>query len=147
MTLRTDKQTAPTRDRPLLGARILIAEDDAIIAFDVESLLRNAGAEVLGPAATLANTLALARSASLTCAVLDVNLRREFTFPAAQVLKERGVRLIFHTAYSDPEGLRRNWPDAQVLTKPTPAKLLVRALCAVCYSSGLGALPACRYCL
>ena len=62
-------------DQPLQGDRILIAEDDTILGFDMKDLLRDAGAEVLGPAATLADSLALARSASLTCAVLDVNLR------------------------------------------------------------------------
>ena len=83
--------------RPLHGARILVAEDDAILAYDLQNLLRDAGAVILGPARTLADTLAFARSAELSCAVLDVNLRGEVVFPAARVLKERGVSIVFHT--------------------------------------------------
>ncbi len=69
------------QDQPLQGARILVAEDDAILAYDMEDLLRNAGADVVGPARMLADALALARSASLSCAVLDVNLRSVFFLP------------------------------------------------------------------
>src|SRR5271165_1970633 len=76
------------QDQPLQGTRILIAEDDPLLALDTKCLLEDAGADVVGPAGTLADTLALARSASLSCAVLDINLRREFVFPAAEVLKE-----------------------------------------------------------
>ncbi len=134
------------RLQPLRGACILIAEDDAMLAFDLQDVLRKAGAEILGPAATLANALALARSASLTCAVLDVNLRHELVFPAAQVLKERCVKIIFHTGCGDPEGLRRDWPDAQILKKPAPCGLLIRTVCAACCGLGLGTLQGCRDC-
>src|SRR5271167_1120461 len=123
-------------DQPLQGARVLIAEDEAILALDMMNVLRNAGAEVLGPAATLADTFALARSASLTCAVLDVNLRREFVFPAAQVLKERGVRMIFYTGCCEREQLSQDWPDAQVLAKPAPVKLLLRTVGEACRGRG-----------
>lgn len=124
----------------------MLAEDDAIVAFDARSVLRTAGAEVLGPAATLADTLVLAGSVPLTCAVLDVNLRRETVFPAAEVLKKRGVSIIFLTGCHEWENLKQDWPDAKVLRKPAPVKLLVRTVCEACRGlecAGHG----CRYCL
>ena len=116
----------------LRGARILVAEDDTFLAYDMKTLLQNAGADVLGPARTLAGTLALAKSASLTCAVLDVNLGQEVVFPAAQVLKERGVSIVFYCGYGEPERLRRDWPEAKVLIKPAPYELLMQTIREAC---------------
>jgi len=114
--------------QPLQGARILVAEDDAILAFDLGITLQRAGAHVLGPTLTLAHTLALAQTATLSAAVLDISLRDEEVFPAARELKARGVGIVFCTGYAAVDRLMRDWPDAQVLTKPTPARLLVEAV-------------------
>jgi len=115
-------------DQPLRGARILIAEDDAILAFDLGIILQKAGAEILGPTLTLSHALSLAQTASMSAAVLDVSLRNEEVFPAAQELTERGVGIVFYTGYAAVDQLRRDWPEAQVLTKPTPARVLVEAV-------------------
>ena len=115
-------------DQPLRGARILIAEDDAILAFDLGMILQKAGAKILGPTLTLSHTLSLAQTASMSAAVLDVSLRNEDVFPAAQKLTERGVGIVFYTGYAAVDQLRRDWPDAQVLTKPTSARALVEAV-------------------
>ena len=117
-----------TADQPLRGTRILVAEDDAILAFDLGITLQKAGAKILGPTLTLAHTLTLAQTAPLSAAVLDVSLRDEEVFPAAHTLKGRGVGIVFYTGYAAVEQLKRDWPDAQVLTKPTPARLLVEAV-------------------
>ncbi len=121
--------------KPLQGARILIAEDNAILAFDLIGLLREAGAEVVGPAGTLERALELSEAEPLNCSVLDVNLRDGHVFPAAEVLRERRIGIIFYTCYVDPDGLIRDWPDAQVLAKPAPSHLLIRTVSAVCASS------------
>lgn len=115
-------------DQPLHGARILIAEDDAILAFDLGIVLQKAGAEILGPTLTLSHALSLAQTTSMSAAVLDVSLRNEEVFPAAQALQGRGVGIVFYTGYAAVDQLRRDWPDAQVLTKPTPARVLVEAV-------------------
>ena len=117
-----------TADQPLQGTRILVAEDDAILAFDLGITLQKAGAKILGPTLTLAHTLSMAQTTSMSAAVLDVSLRDEEVFPAALELKGRGVGIVFYTGYGAVEQLRRDWPDAQVLTKPTPARLLVEAV-------------------
>jgi len=114
---------------PLSGAKILIAEDNAIQAYDLSCLLKAAGAEVVGPLRTVTEALAVARSASLTCAVLDVVLRGEEVFPVAQALRERGIGVIYVTGSSDLPRLRRDWPETQVISKPASAGLLLQALC------------------
>jgi len=108
----------------LIGARILVAEDNAVLAFDLMTLLRDAGADVVGPAKTVADVLALAGTAAPSCAVLDVYLRGEPVFPAAKALKERGVRLVFYTGAADLDGLRREWPDARIISKSLSMKFM-----------------------
>jgi len=118
--------------QPLKGSRILIAEDNAIQALDLKLSLQDAGAEVIGPARSAAEAIALARSNSLTCAILDVVLRRERVFRAAEFLKRRGVKIIFHTGSSDAQAFKRDWPEAQVVMKPAPRELLLQAVYAAC---------------
>jgi len=119
-------------ERPLRGARILLAEDNAVQAFDLKALLEGAGAEIVGPARTVAEVLALAASASLTCAVLDVILRREQVFPAVQMLRQRGAAIIFYTGSSDAHSLGREWPAAHIIMKPASAELLIEAVRSAC---------------
>ncbi|MGO9546985.1 MAG: response regulator [Rhodomicrobium sp.] len=123
-------------DRILAGARVLIAEDDPILAFDMMSFLRAAGAGISGPAANLKRALTLAGDEALTCGILDVSLGREFSFPAAQVLRERSVGIVFYTGYADLTGLKRDWPEAQILSKPAPARFLLQTVSAACCANG-----------
>src|SRR5262245_16520007 len=121
-------------NRLLHGSTVLVAEDEPIVAFEIVSLLRLAGAKVWGPATSLARTLELANSEHFDCAVLDVMLRGGLAFPAASVLRQQGAGLVFYTGYHDLEGLERDWPACQVLLKPAPPKLLVKAVRAACHS-------------
>ena len=118
--------------KSLRGSRILIAEDSAIQALDLKILLEDAGAEVVGPASSAKEAVALAGTASLTCAILDVVLRCEPVFRAAEVLNSNGIKIIFHTGSSDVQALRRDWPEAQIITKPAPADLLLQAVRTAC---------------
>jgi len=123
-------------DHALRGGRILIAEDDAILALDVREIFRQAGAEVIGPVATLRQALVMISDVPVSAALLDVNLRDGEVFPAALALKERGIGMVFHTGYADVDSLRRDWPGAQVLTKPAPPRLLISAMSKSCLSLG-----------
>ncbi|MFY9640070.1 MAG: hypothetical protein WCD20_14550 [Rhodomicrobium sp.] len=125
-----------TSGKPLLGAKVLIAEDDAILAFDMMCFLRSAGAETVGPAPNLKRALALSEDGSLSCGVLDVSLRGELIFPAAQRLRERCAGIVFYTGYADIGGLKRAWPEAQILIKPAPSKFLIAAVSTACCSVG-----------
>jgi DNA-binding response OmpR family regulator len=128
-------------DHFLRGARILVAEDDAILALDVREILRRAGANIVGPAATLKQTLFMISAYPVSAALLDVNLRDGEVFPAARALEKLGAGIVFYTAYADVDSLRRSWPGAKVLTKPAPPRLLVSAMSHACFPTFGEVLP------
>ena len=114
--------------RGLARCRILVVEDEALIAMDLEWTLRERGCEVVGPVATLDEAVrAAATEQPLDGAVLDVNLGRERVFPVADVLAARGVPFLFLTGY-EREILPARHRGHAVLAKPYRAEHLVRLL-------------------
>jgi CheY-like chemotaxis protein len=85
--------------RELAGKRILVVEDEALVAMMLEDMLAGLGCEVVGPAMRLNEGLELARLNGLDAAVLDINLGGERSYPIADLLEERGVPLAFVTGY------------------------------------------------
>lgn len=119
-------------ETPLRGMRILVAEDEPVLAFDIAGLLRQAGADVLGPVMTAAKAIAVAKERRPRCGVLDVTLRDGPIFPVALVLRELSAGIVFYTGYADLDGLKREWPEARVLFKPAPHGLLLSTVAAAC---------------
>lgn len=79
---------------------ILAVEDDYFIADDLKAMLEAAGAEVVGPAASLAATqVLLDRTEQLDGAILDINLRGDLVFPLADALQGPAIPFIFATGY------------------------------------------------
>jgi DNA-binding response OmpR family regulator len=133
--------SAPYRDDPgsvdgsgrvggvLSGLKILVVEDDFIVAFDMRMMLEEQGAQVLGPAATLQQARAIVASDSPQLAVLDVNLNGEFVFPLAEELSARTVPFVFATAYADDERLfPATVRDIPRLAKPVLPGVLIGRL-------------------
>jgi CheY-like chemotaxis protein len=88
---------------PLTGRRILLVEDEYLIAEDLAVLLKEAGADVVGPAASLPRAMRLAADTDhFDAAVLDINLDGVAVFPLAQELRRRGVPMLFLTGYGEP---------------------------------------------
>ena len=79
-------------DKP--RCRILVVEDEAIIAILVEDMVLDFGSEVVGPAAKMDEALRLAAQADLDAAILDVNVGGAVVFPVADVLRSRGLPII-----------------------------------------------------
>jgi len=80
--------------------RILVAEDEVMIADDLTQMLEGQGAEVLGPAATVQKAAAIIEAEpAIDAAVLDINLRGEMIYAVADTLIERGVPVVFATGY------------------------------------------------
>jgi two-component system, response regulator PdtaR len=109
-----------------LTPRILVVEDEFLIAMELEQTLRRAGYQVVGPAASLATALELLRQVRPDAAVLDVNLAGEYVTPVAEVLRAMTVPFVLASGYgaadlSDEEVLR----DAVNLGKPTRAQRLL----------------------
>ncbi len=115
-------------DKPdLTGSRILLVEDEYYIADDLCRALKGCGAEVIGPVPSLTKALLLSESESLTCAVLDINLRGESGLRVAEILQRRNVPFVYSTGYSRtsvPEAFK----GAAHLEKPFRVEELLRAV-------------------
>jgi len=99
------------------GIRVLVLEDEAILAFALEDMLVDLGCEVVGPALRLAEALRLAQNERLDAAVLDVNISGDRSYGVAEVLEVRGIPFIFATGYGS-EGVEPKRSGAPVLAKP-----------------------------
>jgi CheY-like chemotaxis protein len=99
MTMASPRQDGATPTAPE-KPRVLLAEDQVLVAMYLETLLEELACTVLGPASSVAEALAIARQEPLNGAVLDINLRGEPSFPIAQELQVRPVPFFFVTGYS-----------------------------------------------
>jgi DNA-binding response OmpR family regulator len=97
--------------------RVLVVEDELMLAALIEETLTANGYDVVGPAPRLPRALELAASAGIDAALLDVNLHGEMVFPVAQVLRGRGIPWAFLTGYGN-ENIPQEYRRCVVLTKP-----------------------------
>jgi CheY-like chemotaxis protein len=80
------------------GLRVLIVEDEYFLAQDLANRFEQLGAEVIGPAGTVAAALSLVGPNQIDVAVLDVNLRGERVYPVADLLLQKQTPFVFATA-------------------------------------------------
>jgi CheY-like chemotaxis protein len=109
----------------LAGKRILILEDEPVVAMLVEDMLVDLGCVVVGPASRLDEALLMVECEELDLAVLDINLGREDSFPVAALLQSRSVPFVFATGYGD---CATPFPAAPVVAKPYLAHDLYAAM-------------------
>jgi DNA-binding response OmpR family regulator len=83
----------------LNGARLLIVEDEYLLAREMADYFENLGAEIVGPVGTVAHALALIASSHIQIAVLDVNLRDERVYPVADLLTLKQIPFVFASGY------------------------------------------------
>lgn len=81
--------------------RILVVEDETLIALEIEDALEALGCEVVGPVSTLQRALELAQRGALDGAILDVTVRGGKTYPVAELLRARGIPFFFASGQSD----------------------------------------------
>ena len=108
---------ATPRPGSALGKRLLIVEDEFVIALDLQHLLESAGHEVAGLAANVTDALALAGSAAVDGAILDINLRGERVGAVADLLARRAVPFVFVSGYGS-SGRPPGHEGVPVLAKP-----------------------------
>lgn len=110
------------------GRRILVVEDEYLIATELAEALEELGAEVVGPVANVRSALAeVERAEHLDGASLDVTLGQEKSFEVAALLQERGVPFVFLTGYGD-RGLPERYRDVPRCEKPFDVPSIVRAM-------------------
>lgn len=114
--------------------RILIVEDEPLIAFEMEQTLTDAGFEIAGVAARVEEALALIESGALDAAVLDANLNRVSAAPIAIALTARGVPFVVTTGYT-PEQLPDGFAAGAVIEKPCLPEQVIEALKAALQAS------------
>jgi CheY-like chemotaxis protein len=116
-----------TEPRNFAGLRVLVVEDEALVAMLVEDMLADLGCVVVGPVAELEEALQTVADAEVDCAVLDVNLAGRPIFPVADALKAKGVPFAFASGYGEA-GVRDDHRGVPVLQKPFREADLARAL-------------------
>ena len=112
---------------PMAGKRILVVEDEVIVAMLLEDILADAGATVVGPAARVARALEILGSEEVDAALLDLNLAGEVTTLVAEELRRRAIPFAFATGYG-AAGLPDGFSGHAVLQKPFQEHDLHRVL-------------------
>lgn len=102
---------------PLSGRRILIVEDESLVAMLLEAVVEDLGAVPVGPASTVEEGVDLAGRETIDAALLDVNVAGQRVFPVARVLTERGTPFAFSTGYGE-SGLPEEWRGRPTIQKP-----------------------------
>jgi CheY-like chemotaxis protein len=107
--------------------RVLLVEDEALVAMLIEDALLDLDCDVVTTAAQLEHAMAAAMHGSFDVAILDVNLAGKMTYPVARVLRDRATPFIFVTGYG-AGGLDPEYAHCPVLQKPFRRKELATAL-------------------
>jgi CheY-like chemotaxis protein len=102
---------------PLTGRRVLVVEDESLVAMLLETILEDMGCTPVGPAANVDDGLKMANDEQLDAALLDVNVAGKQVFPIAEALKARGVPFVFSTGYGEG-GLPDEWRGQATIQKP-----------------------------
>lgn len=115
---------------PLSNRRILIVEDESLVAMLLETILEDMGCVPVGPVSSVIEALALLETPeidTLDGALLDVNVAGTEVFPVAEALTARGLPFVFSTGYGQG-GLPDKWRDHPVIQKPFTEAAVQQAL-------------------
>jgi CheY-like chemotaxis protein len=83
------------------GCRVLVVEDETILAVTIEETLLDLGCIVVGPVGKLEAALQVAAVERLDAAILDISIRGGLVFPVAETLRARGIPFVFASGYGD----------------------------------------------
>jgi DNA-binding NarL/FixJ family response regulator len=116
--------------RNLSDMRVLVAEDESLVALDVECMLQDLGCEVVGPVASVEEASERVALERLDMAILDVNLRGRQSFEVAEQLLSRGVPVILASGYDDAHQFPETLRSLPRLMKPYDGGALAQAVTA-----------------
>ena len=122
---------------PLTGRKVLVVEDEILVAEDFSAMLHEAGAQVIGPAESLPQAIRLLQACDgLDCAMLDIDLQGVDCFPLARELRAAEVPIMFLTGVGC-DNIPEEFADILCVAKPTPPVRVIEELIAL-----LGSMPA-----
>ena len=107
---------------------ILVAEDEAIIAFDLCDTVEEAGFRVEGPHRDISSAMLAFQKRKPDLAILDIKLDDGMVFPLAQKLADEDVPIIFHSGRFSLDELEERFPQATALAKPCPPADMLETL-------------------
>ena len=121
----------------LAGLRVLVLEDEMLVALLVEDMIAELGGMVIGPASSVAEALALVDAGQVQAALLDVNLSHGGSgYAVADALAARAIPFAFVTGYGRTS-LREPYQDRPILQKPFLVEALRRVLATLAAGAGL----------
>jgi DNA-binding response OmpR family regulator len=112
----------------LAGKRVLVVEDDDILAVTLTEGLAAEGAKVIGPSATVADSLDVIGRVDLDSAIVDINLRGKAAFPVADALADRHIPFVFATGYLVAGHVPARHANVRRFEKPISPSIICRAL-------------------
>lgn len=110
----------------LLGRRVLLVEDESLIAMMANDFLTDLGVEVIGPATSIDAALDLISAHNIDAAVLDLNIRGELSHRVAYALRERRIPMVCTTGYG--QGAADFARGAPIIDKPYSKEKLANSL-------------------
>ncbi|MFG1301083.1 response regulator [Xanthobacter sp. V3C-3] len=110
------------------GKRVLVVDDEFLVAMGLEDNLRSLGCVVVGPVGNLSGAVAAAAHEQVDAAILDVNLAGETVYPAAAILAERGIPFIFCSGYTGSVRMPPEFAGAPRVAKPYTSRVIADAL-------------------
>jgi len=121
-------ERAPGTKADRAPPRVLIMEDEFIVALDLSDMTEELGFDVEGPFATIAEGARALEHFCPDAAILDVQLADGEVFPLADMLVRLGVPIIFHSGHADIASLLARYPEARSASKPCAAELIASYL-------------------
>lgn len=123
------------RTELLSGLRVLVVEDEHLVALALADDLEEVGAVVLGPASTVEGALGLIQQYDVEAAVLDIKLQSQMVFPVADVLHGMGVPFLFTTGF-DAGGVPEKYAHVPTCEKPSSTRLVTEMLARIAGRGG-----------
>lgn len=102
----------------LNGRRVLVAEDQMLVALDLEQMLRGLGAAHVDLAASVAQSLAIVAATPPDCAIVDFKLHEETSLALVELLSQRRIPFAFASGYSDLRAVPPPYRNRFLLRKP-----------------------------
>lgn len=111
-----------------LEMRILVVEDEALIALQLEMEIEDIGHTVAGTCMNLPECLQFIEGTEIDGAILDVDLRGVDVFPAAEKLRQKNIPFVFHTGHGNKHQIEERFPRSTVFKKPTSTDIMLKKL-------------------